>query len=202
MDAPISELWIEGFIKAANDAGITDPVDIERLLRTAQYSDVAHQFPEKYAEGYDEVMEKDAIVGDYLNSLRMGFTGRGAAPQAARQQRVQQQAKNYAEGSPIGNMFRNIWAPGAAWRSRQLNKNTAAPARQAVANLSGPAPTPGAGGLSGTPAAPAAGAASPEFGSPQWRMAQTKDNWKMYQDRVLNNNQAVGKSWYRRPSSF
>ena len=74
MDARRTELWVEGFCKAAADAGITDPPTVERLLKMAHRRHVAAERPEAYRAGQEAVLaqaEKSAAPGALMRRLPM-----------------------------------------------------------------------------------------------------------------------------------
>ena len=48
-----------GFVKVAHDMGAS-PEECEQLLKVALDQNIQNQFPEKYAEGYNEIIEKIA----------------------------------------------------------------------------------------------------------------------------------------------
>ena len=84
-----SPQWLEGFTKAANDRGLTDPDQVVALLKIAQRLHFMHTHTEQYAEGYEgamlkQGMTKEAIPWKFLAGLGLGGAGMLGAQAGAR----------------------------------------------------------------------------------------------------------------------
>jgi hypothetical protein len=66
------EQWLEGFVKAANDAGITDPQDVSELLILTKRATLASAHPEQFDAGIREVAAAAGIKEAGLGRLAMG----------------------------------------------------------------------------------------------------------------------------------
>jgi hypothetical protein len=74
--------WVTGFVKGANDAGITDPAEVESLMLSAQRLELYNRHPEKYAEAYEAELVKAGMEKQALPPLAiagLGAAGMGAA---------------------------------------------------------------------------------------------------------------------------
>ena len=165
-----SELWVASFEKTAKEMGITDPKQVEALLFFAQS-------PDKYAEGYDEVMAKSAQGVSFMKDPKGWYTHNRAMSAEREKQRF----------ATSNQALEKMKA-----KTQAINKPpVAAPA----------APAPAA------PAAPAAVAPvkGPKWGSPEWQMAQTPEQYKLFKERILDTAKAREQAksykspanWYR-----
>ena len=59
-------LWFEGFVKAANDAGITDRAAVARLLKVSQERALRARNPEAFDEGVNEVLKTASFTSTLL----------------------------------------------------------------------------------------------------------------------------------------
>ena len=74
--------WAEGFVKAAESMGVKDKASIERMLKLSNHLIMMHKYPDKYADGYAEIMEKSSGLLKHLSKfsipLIIGALGGGA----------------------------------------------------------------------------------------------------------------------------
>lgn len=81
------QMWLEGFTKAANAAGVTSAEDVAELMQRTRQLELYKSQPEKYAEAYDAVMAKSAGIAGLLGKglmLGAGALGLGAAYRSGR----------------------------------------------------------------------------------------------------------------------
>lgn len=69
------ECWTEGFAKAAADQGITDPSQVDHLLKMCGRRAIMSKYSEAFKQGSEEVLEKQAIPLGLIGKGLMAILG-------------------------------------------------------------------------------------------------------------------------------
>jgi len=78
-EAQTSQQWVEGFVKAANDSGITDPEQISALMAKANRLNLADKHAEEFEAGFCAAAEEAGLDKDAIAPLLIaGGVGLGA----------------------------------------------------------------------------------------------------------------------------
>ncbi len=75
MNEHIEQAWTDGFTKAANEAGITDPEEVTQLLVLAKRAQLAAGHMDAYEEGVAKAAAEAGLEKEAILPLLMGMGG-------------------------------------------------------------------------------------------------------------------------------
>lgn len=69
----VEQMWLEGFVKASNAAGITAPDEVAHLMQITQRLQVRSQHPDEFDKGAEEVLLASGLSKEAIAPLLAGI---------------------------------------------------------------------------------------------------------------------------------